>query len=243
MGLMIGSNEKFVGRDEIALVPTPLPTNSWKPVPHVEVIDSVVDVIKHHNWSVINEQYGLARDGQKMFGVLRINKSSSLEWSRCIGIRNSHDKSFSVGLTAGISVMVCSNLAFGGSMVLKRRHTSRMELEDMVTTAIDNLEEQFLTLENVAEDLKFQYVKPDNARVAIVKAAECEVINSSDIVPIFKEFTKPRHEEFDDPTRWSLLNAFTEIAKKYTPARADVCYRGLTKLFGLDGNNSTLFAR
>ena len=42
-------------------------------------------------------------------------------WIRSIGIRNSHDKSFGAGITAGISVMVCSNLAFGGTMVIKRR--------------------------------------------------------------------------------------------------------------------------
>jgi len=61
------------------------------------------------------------------------------------------------------------------------------------------------------------------------------------IVPIFKEFQHPRHEEFAEPTRWSLLNAFTEHAKKYSPGRADVCYRGLTQLFGLDGNRAELW--
>ena len=50
-----------------------------------------------------------------MFGVMRINRTSSPDWARCIGIRNSHDQSLAVGLTAGISVCVCSNLAFGGS--------------------------------------------------------------------------------------------------------------------------------
>ena len=39
----------------------------------------------------------------------------------------------------------------------------------------------------------------------------------------------------------SLLNAFTEHAKKYSPGRADVCYRGLTRLFGLDGNHAELW--
>ena len=37
MGLMM-SEGKFVGRDEIAMVPTPTATASWKPVPHSEVI-------------------------------------------------------------------------------------------------------------------------------------------------------------------------------------------------------------
>lgn len=109
MGLMMCEG-KFVGRDEIGLVPTPAATASWKPVPHLDVIDAVTEVVKAHNWQILDEQFGLARDGQKLFGVMRINKSSSSEWSRCIGIRNSHDRSLSVGLTAGISVLVCSNL-------------------------------------------------------------------------------------------------------------------------------------
>ncbi len=145
---------KFVTRDEIAKVPTPACTESWHPVAHSEVIDAVTDVVKMHDWQILDEQYGLAREGQMMFGVMRINRSSSPDWSRCIGIRNSHDQSFAVGLTAGISVMVCSNLAFGGSMVLKRRHTSRIELSVLVDAAVAELENEFLTLENVCEDLK-----------------------------------------------------------------------------------------
>lgn len=243
MSLLLSSKEKFVGRQELVNISTPDATKSWKPVPHVEVVDSVVEVIGQHGWQILNEEYGLARDGQKMFGVIRINRSSSHEWSRCIGIRNSHDKSFSVGLTAGISVMVCSNLAFGGTMVLKRRHTSKIELASMVSDAIDSLENEFLTLENITEELKIQYIKEDHARIAIVRAAEYGAVNSCDIVPILKEFKEPRHEEFNDPTRWNLLNAFTETAKKYTPARADMCYQKLTKLFGLNGQQPILFAR
>ena len=240
MGLMM-SEGKFVGRDEIALIPTPAATVSWRPVPHREVIDAVTDVVKAHNWQILDEQYGLARDGQRMFGVIRINRSSSMEWSRCIGIRNSHDRTIAVGLAAGLTVRCCSNLMFGGSTVLKRRHTSRFELNGLVLEAVEELEMEFLTLENVAEDLKIQYVRDDAARIAIVKAAEAGAVNSCDIVPIFREFKEPRHEEFIEPTRWSLLNAFTENAKKYSPARADVCYRGLTRLFGLDGQPPTLW--
>ena len=176
-----------------------------------------------------------------MFGVVQINRSSSPEWSRTIGLRNSHDQSLSVGLAAGISVTCCSNLAFGGAMVLKRRHTSRIELGDLVLTAVDELEMEFLNLETVSEDLKLHEVKADEARAVIVRAAEVGAVNSCDIVPIFREFQKPSHEEFAEPTRWSLLNAFTEHAKKYSPGRADVCYRGLTRLFGLDGDRPELW--
>ena len=240
MGLIMQEG-KYVGRDEIASIPTPPGTASWHPVPHLDVIDALSEVVKAHNWQILDEQYGLAREGQRMFGVMRINKSSSPEWSRCIGIRNSHDQSLSVGLAAGISVMCCSNLSFGGTMVLHRRHTSRIELGDLVVEAVEELEMEFLNLETVSEDLKLHEVRADEARAVIVRAAEVGAVNSCDIVPIFREFQHPHHEEFTEPTRWSLLNAFTEYAKKYSPGRADVCYRGLTSLFGLDGNRPDLW--
>ncbi len=240
--LCMGGGGRYVDRPAVAAVETPVGTNSWHPVPHMEVIDAVTDVVKAHKWTIIEEQFGLAREGQKLFGVMRINKSSSTDWSRCIGIRNSHDTSFSVGLSAGINVMVYSNMAFGGTTVLKRRHTSRIELCELVDRAVAELETEFLILETVCEDLKIQYLKNDDqARAAIVRTAEFGAINSSDIVPVFKEFKHPRHEEFSEPTRWSLLNAMTETVKKYTPQRVDASYIALNKAFGLDGNRPLLW--
>ena len=173
---------------------------------------------------------------------MRINKSNSTDWSRCIGLRNSHDKSFAVGLSAGISVTVCSNLAFGGTTVIKRRHTSRIELTELVDVAMNELENEFLMLETVCEDLKIIYLKNDDeARSRIVRAAELGAINSSDIIPVFKEFKEPRHPEFAEPTRYSLLNAFTETIKKYTPLRVDQSYMALNRCFGLDGHRPELW--
>ena len=242
MGLCMSGGGQIVDRQTVALVETPDGTERWKPVPHIEVIDAVTEVVKAHKWEITEEQFGLAREGQKLFGVMKINKSSCLDWTRCIGLRNSHDKSFSVGLTAGISVMVCSNMAFGGTTIIKRRHTSRIELAQLVDVAVNELENEFLILETVCEDLKVQYLKNDDeARSRIVRAAEIGAINSSDIVPVFREFKQPQHEEFSEPTRWSLLNAFTETIKKYTPQRVDYSYAALNRGFGLDGNRPELW--
>ena len=241
MGLMM-CDGKFVSRNEVALVPTPEASESWKPVPHIDVIEAVSEVVQAHKWQILDENFGLAREGQKMFGVMRINKSNSSDWSRCIGLRNSHDKSFAVGLSAGISVTVCSNLAFGGTTVIKRRHTSRIELTELVDIAMNELENEFLMLETVCEDLKVIYLKNDDeARSKIVRAAELGVINSSDIIPVWNEFKNPRHEEFSEPTRYSLLNAMTETIKKYTPLRVDRSYMALNNAFGLDGNKPELW--
>ena len=55
MSLMM-SEGKYVGRDEIAAIPTPEGTASWHPVPHLDVIDSVTEAIKAKNWQIVDEQ-------------------------------------------------------------------------------------------------------------------------------------------------------------------------------------------
>ena len=242
MGLIMQEG-KFVSRDEVARTDTPCSTATWRPVPHIDVIEAVTEVIRAHNWNIEGEKFGLAGDGKRLFGVMELSSSSSPEWRRCIGIRNSHDRSMAVGLSAGIVVCVCTNMAFGGTTVIKRRHTSGIDLTELIDRAVASLEDDFLTEEAVCEDLKDAYLRDDDeARSCIVRAAELGVINSSDILPTFREFKQPSHEEFREPTRWSLMNALTETLKKYPVQRADHSYLALCRAFGLDGRKAALFA-
>ena len=49
MNLSMSGGGNYVDRHTIALVPTPCGTESWKPVPHMEVIDAVTAVVKAHS--------------------------------------------------------------------------------------------------------------------------------------------------------------------------------------------------
>jgi hypothetical protein len=241
--MLIMEKGHYASRNEVAQIATPHSTDTWRPVPHIDVIEAVTEVVKAHNWEITDERFGIASEGQKMFGVMEISRSSSPEWHRCIGIRNSHDKSIAVGLSAGIVVLVCSNMAFGGTRLINRKHTSRIDLNELIARAVAGLQDDFLNVETVCEDLKDEYLKDDDeARSCIVKAAELGVINSCDILPAYREFKKPSHEEFQEPTRWSLLNALTETIKKYSPQRVDHSYLALNRAFGLDGRKAAIFA-
>ena len=126
---------------------------------------------------------------------------------------------------------------------MKRRHTSGIVLSELIDRAVASLEDDFLTTETVCEDLKDAYLKNDDeVRSSIVRAAELGVINSSDILPVYREFKEPSYVEFRELTRWSLLNAMTEIVKKYTPQRVDHSYLALNRAFGLDGRPAAIFA-
>jgi len=227
-------DDRYVDKDALALVPTPASTETWKPVPHIDVVNAVESAISSRGMTIDTERFGLARDCQKMFGVITLARQNNPEWTRCIGIRNSHDQSFAAGICCGVSVLVCSNLCFGGEFVIKRRHTSGIDLPSMVEETMDAMDDSYLSFEEKLLALHDKSVSDDEARIFIVKAAEYGAIPSCDILSVFNEYLEPRHDEFRERSQWSLLNAFTEIAHKYKPARFDICNRRLTRLFALN---------
>ena len=238
---LVRPGDKFVDRAELALVPTPSPTETWRPVPHASVVEAVESAIQTRGFNIATERFGLARDGQKMFGVLTLGRTGHPDWTYCVGVRNSHDQSFAAGICCGVSVLVCSNLCFGGEHVLKRRHTSGIDLSEMAQDAFRYLADGFIGLEEQLENLRDRTLRDDDeARCLVVKAAEYGAIPSCDILSVFGEYRQPRHAEFNSRTHWSLLNAFTEVAHKYPPSRHDQCHRRLTRLFGLDGHPALL---
>jgi hypothetical protein len=100
-------------REELARVTTPAATATHKPIPHIAVVEKLIEALSFRQIGVVREEYAVSSDGMKMFGVMDL--SSGFEGCRfAIGLRNSHDKSFRLSCTVGLRVFVCENLAFHG---------------------------------------------------------------------------------------------------------------------------------
>ena len=231
--LILHCGAERVKRSDLSRIPMPIQTRSYKPVAHPHIAELIAYEAQNRNYAIASEEYGLSKDGAKMFGLFRFYHNGHPEHTRALGFRNSYDKSLAVGLTAGLSVLVCDNLCFGGETVINRKHTIGIDIEELIPQAFDSISEQFERLEKNVERLKEEYITLSSAKLAIVKAAEIKAIPSCDILQVLDEFRKPRHEEFSEHNRWSLYNSFTEIAKKYNPSRADQCYRKLGNMFAL----------
>ena len=230
--LHCGANK--VSRSDLKDIPIPIKTSTYTPVPHVQIAELVTQEAQKNGYAIVSEEYGLSKSGEKMFGVLRFHPEGHPEYTRALGFRNSHDKSMAVGLTAGLSVLVCDNMCFGGETTIHRKHTSGIEIESLIHDAFDNLTYQYFKLEQSVDMLKLEKISISKAKLEIVRAAEMKAIPSCDIIPVLDEFKSPRHDEFSECNKWSLYNSFTEIAKKYSPVRADQCYKKLGNMFALN---------
>ena len=67
---LIGYGGRTIGREELALVPTPAATETHRPVPHHEIVQALVETLGFRHIGVVHDEYAVSPDGMKAFGVL-----------------------------------------------------------------------------------------------------------------------------------------------------------------------------
>ncbi len=70
--LMSHVDTDLVTREQLALVETPDATRSFKPVPHIELIATLEDVLRENHIAIRKEQFALRQDGSTLFAVLQL---------------------------------------------------------------------------------------------------------------------------------------------------------------------------
>ena len=102
-------------REELAQVRTLAATTTHKPIPHIAVVEKLIEALSFRQIGVVREEYAVSSDGIKMFGVMDL--SSGFDGCRfAVSLRNSHDKSFRLSCTVGLRVFVCGTLSFPGGI-------------------------------------------------------------------------------------------------------------------------------
>ena len=136
---LIGYGGRTIGREELALVPTPPATETHRPIPHHEIVRALIETLGFRHIGVVHDEYAVSPDGMKMFGVLDL--ATEMEGCRLsIGLRNSHDKSMRLSMTCGYRVFVCSNMAFSGDFTpVLAKHSKSFSLIDCVSVGVDRM--------------------------------------------------------------------------------------------------------
>ncbi len=66
-------------REELARVATPAATATHKPIPHIAVVEKLIEALGIRQICVVREEYAVSSDGMRMFGVMDL--SSGFEGS------------------------------------------------------------------------------------------------------------------------------------------------------------------
>jgi hypothetical protein len=218
-GTLVASGLSKIGRPELAQIPVPEATSTHKPVPHHTIVEALVETLSFRHIGVVQEEYAVSPDGAKMFGVLDLE--TQMEGCRfSIGIRNSHDKSIRLGLTAGLRVFVCSNMAFSGDFTpVLAKHTKSFNLVDTLSVGVDRIQRNFEPLQRQVETWRKTQITDETAKLIFYSAfIDGKLEAPRSLLPeVHRLYFEPQYPEFSARTMWSLSNAFTSAFKKLDP--------------------------
>ena len=220
MTLLLHKGAEAATIEQLAMIPLPQETRTYKPVGHDALANMLSSMAGNllPEFELVNTQFGLARDGAKMFGVHTFkNGDSALGLS--IGFRNSYDRSLSVGIAVGASVFVCDNLMLTGDLTVLRKHTSNVhaDIDGLALSAIYRSRSAFNQIKADAEIMKGIPLSDEDAYRTIGLIYGRGIITPRQIPVVKKEWLTPSHSDFEGRNVWAFYNAVTESLKSSPP--------------------------
>ena len=146
------------------------------------------------------------------FGLLEL-RSPYIGYTDTVGLRNSHDKSFPVGIGFGSRVFVCDNLAFVADTEIRRKHTAQLkrDLPGIIGELIEPLALHREAQARTFERYKRTMLTREFADHAILSMYRDGIIGVQKIADMVREWDAPTFADFNDRNAWRLFNAATYV--------------------------------
>ena len=209
MTLMLHAGAKPVDYDGLRALVTPEPTETHMPIPHYRVVDLIAHSLGFFGHEIVERDFGVTEDGMRFFGVLTL-RSPYTGYTDTVGLRNSHDKKFPIGVGFGSRTFVCDNLAFIADQVIRRKHTTnaKRDLPGLIAELIEPLQ---LTREKqhraflAYQQTPVTEVQADHGIMSMYREG---VINVKRVAEVDEQWQRPTFD-WGGKTAWRLFNAAT----------------------------------
>src|SRR6478672_8060869 len=96
-GLMAHCGSEKLSREQLVQILPPESTDTFKPVAHIELVNSILETLSFRHINVVKDEYAVSQDGMKLFGVMEL-ETLGHGFRFMIGLRNANDKSMRLGL-------------------------------------------------------------------------------------------------------------------------------------------------
>ncbi len=211
---------ELVTKDQLDLIPLPEQTESYVPVSHYHLADKFLTISQDilRDYTLIGENYGIARQGNQLFAVLKF-QNEKVEMGLSIAFRNSYDRSMAIGMAIGASVFVCDNLALSGEIVVMKKHTKNVwnELEETAISTIYKSQKNYQQITADAGAMRTLPMGNNEAFRTMGLLFGNNIISPRQLTVLKDEWLKPSYKEFEPRNLWSFYNAATESLKSSPP--------------------------
>lgn len=202
-----------IKRCALSALPIEPPSETWNPVSHLSVLKMFDTAIANAGFKVASETILVSKAGNRLFATLDLNIKVGETERLIVGVRNSHDKSFSMGLYCGTRSRVSECVSFAVDAVSRRRHTPNAD--SVYADEIDAVVHQLKSFaENEASQFAAMKKRIFNAcepEAVIVRAAEASTIPWRYVPKILSEWRRPSHRKHRGQTQYHLFQSFIQV--------------------------------
>jgi hypothetical protein len=217
------SGSRQVTLEDLRLVPLPERTDSYQPVSHYDLVTNTAmmagELLSGRGLKLTESRYSLDKDGNRMFAVMTFRNGVAQDYGYSIGLRNSYDKSMSVGIAFGARVFVCDNLAFSGSIVYMRKHTLNVEtaLSKTILPAIYEGLGEFKRFSEDVVTMKEVNIHESGGFQLLGEFYAAGALGLHQFAKAVEEWRDPQHDDFRERSLWSLYNCITAGMRDLPP--------------------------
>lgn len=227
--------------EELRSIVTPESTRYWKPVAHVELIDTMKAELNDRGLIITREEFAVGSNGTKLFGTLDIASRELVPGvGMALGFRHSNDKRIAIQIVAGARVFVCDNMALSGDVtVLKQKHTWGYSLRNLINKGLNIWQGKQV---NMASSIDRMINTPlsDNEAQALLARSLYDGITTFQTFKLAYDLyferavrTPEQYPDCAPRSAWGLHNAYTRALKEATPNAAFNSTIELSRVFKL----------
>ncbi|MBI3798034.1 MAG: DUF932 domain-containing protein [Deltaproteobacteria bacterium] len=222
-----------IPKEELMQIQPPAPTDTWKPVAHGVLVNTLTEVLFNRGIVVKKEEYAIQRDGNLLFGVMDLAWGGTMDYYAALGLRTSNDKTLAIQIAIGARVIICDNLLMSGELIaLKRKHTAGLDLVEELNAGVRRYELGYQQLGKGIERMKQCKISLTEVRELIFNVFARKILP----IRLFSHIAGNYANNADWPkliSLWDVHNVFTFMLKKLKPSVAFEANVRLGKFFEL----------
>lgn len=220
--ILPAESHEFTTRERLINTSLPLKTETYSPVPHRIVIETILEQLDKANMTIVTENYSLARDGKQARATFQFTGGDN-EMTPSLTFQNSYDKSLPLAAALGMKVIVCSNgMVMGDMGAFKRKHTGNIlnEFIESISINIAEAGRSFEEMRRQRERMKeIEITKRTCAELIGRLYIEEALVGSQQMSIIKREIENPSFQYGVDGTVWNAYNACTVALKEGNPSQ------------------------
>lgn len=209
-----------VSRMKVVAIPIPSATESYSPMSHLKLVDKILAVSKDilTGFTFKEERLYVSRQGQQFFALLKF-KGKNPELDLAIALRNSYDRSMSIGLAVGANISFCNSLALHDEIAVMKKHTKGVldAIEDVALVAVYRGRSSYEKVITDSEHFKEIPVSKNKAFQLMGLLYGHDIVSPRQLAVLKEEWLHPSNFGFQEKNMWTFFSATMQCLKTTPP--------------------------